>query len=89
MLLNFPNGVVGWANIAKVEVLGVLGFACVLRLDSCSALHSYSHKRISFPAPPRSTGLQVAMTASFLWGRFSLRLGRTQWRQEAAALIGQ
>jgi hypothetical protein len=39
------------SSLAKVEVVSVLGFACVLRLYSCSALHSYNRKRISFPAP--------------------------------------
>jgi len=53
MLLDFPNGVGGYENIAKVEVVGVLGFACVLLPYSCSALHSCTRKQISFPAPGR------------------------------------
>ena len=43
--------------------MSVLGFACVLLPYSCSALHSYTRKQISFPAPPRSTGLHLAIAA--------------------------
>ena len=52
-------------NLAKVEVVSVLGFASVLLLYSCSALHSYTRKRISFPAPNGDDG-------SVLRSRFSL-----------------
>jgi len=50
MFLKFPNGVQGPERVGKVEVVSVLGFACVLLPYSCSALHSYTRKRISFPA---------------------------------------
>ena len=68
MLLNFPNVVQGPERVAKVEVVSVLGFGCVLLPYSCSALHSDTRKRISFPAPNRDDG-------SVLRGRFSLGLG--------------
>jgi len=64
-LLKFPNGVSSLERVAKVEVVSVLGFACVLLPYSCSALHSYTRKRISFPAPTGDDG-------SVLRGRFSL-----------------
>ncbi len=72
MLLEFPNGVRGWAHSAKVEVASVLGFASVLRLYECSALHSYTRKQISFPAPPRSTWLQMAISAPYCGAAFRL-----------------
>jgi len=71
MLLDFPNGVGGEASIAKVEVVSVLSVASVLLPYSCSALHSYTRKQISLPAPNGDCG-------AALRGRFSLELASIQ-----------
>jgi hypothetical protein len=49
--------------------VSVLGFACVLLPYSCSELHSYTRKQISFPALFGDDG-------SVLRGRFSLGASR-------------
>ena len=66
-VVEFPEWCSGPGRVAKVEVVSVLGFGCVLLPYSCSALHSYSRKRISFPVPNGDDG-------SALRGRFSLPL---------------
>ena len=63
--------------------MSVLGFACVLLPYSCSALHEYTRKQISFPAPNGDCG-------SVLRGRFSLRRMVLIWSSYAeAALVGR
>jgi len=70
MLQNLPNGVLGYGGLAKVEVVGVLGFAFVLLPYSCSALHSYTRKGIPFPAPKAGpSGSAFFVKASRWWPR--------------------
>lgn len=57
--VEFPEWCSDPGRVAKVEVVGVLGFASVLLLYSCSAPHSYTREQIPFPAPKAGFGRVV------------------------------